>query len=68
LEILIVAYRISPSNKNEGNCLTIQFEKDGEKQVVFTGSEVLIHQIERYKDRMPFLAKITKVDKYFTLI
>jgi len=65
-EILVISYKISPSKVNKGDYLIIQFELDGEKQVAFTGSAVLSNQIERYKDKIPFLAKIIKQDKYFT--
>lgn len=67
IEMLIINYRISPSKVNADSCLTIQFEIDGEKQVVFTGSKVLTNQMERYKDKIPFLAKIIKQNKYYTL-
>lgn len=67
IEVLITAFKISPSKVNKGNYLTIQFELDGEKHVAFTGSEVLSNQLERYKDKIPFRAKIIKQDKYFTL-
>jgi hypothetical protein len=59
-EILIVNYRITPSNKNSGQCLTIQFELNREKHVIFTGSSVLKNQLEKYKDKLPFLASIVK--------
>ena len=67
LELLITAYRINKSKKNEGDCLTLQFEFEDEKKVVFTGSEVLRKQVEKYQDRLPFLAKIIKREKYFSL-
>jgi hypothetical protein len=66
MEILVTAFKISPSKVNKGDYLIIQFELDGEKQVAFTGSEVLSHQLERYKDKIPFLTLIIKQDKYFT--
>ena len=65
-EILVTAFKISPSKVNKGDYLIIQFEVDGKKQVAFTGSEVLSHQLERYKDKIPFLTRIIKQDKYFT--
>ena len=67
LEVLMTSYRIMKSKKNEGNCLTLQFELNGVKKVIFTGSEVLQNQVERYKDKLPFIARIVKKDKYFTL-
>lgn len=65
-EILVTAFKISPSKVNKGDYLIIQFELDSEKQVAFTGSEVLSHQLGRYKDKIPFHAKIIRQDKYFT--
>lgn len=46
--------------------LTIQFKLDGVDYIVFTGSRVLMNQCEKYKDEMPFGAKIEKVNKYYT--
>jgi len=69
-EILVIGYRITESKyenaKNSKKCLTIQFEVDGERHIAFTGSSVLHDQIVKYKDELPFLATIKKVDKYFT--
>ena len=67
VEMLITGFRISPSKVNKDDCLTIQFETNEEKQVIFTGSKVLINQMVRYKENLPFLARIIKQDKYFTL-
>lgn len=65
-EIVVCAYRITDSKYGEGSCLKLQFELDGEKHVLFTGSNVLIRQCEQYADRMPFLARIVKPGKYYT--
>lgn len=72
-EILITGYRIQASKyggKNKsGKCLTIQFEMSEmtEKRVIFTGSDVLIDQMEKYGEHVPFWAIIKKVDRYYTL-
>lgn len=71
-EILITGFDIKESRyqKNKsGKYLTLQFEKEGseEPRVVFTGSDVLIEQIEKYKDNIPFYATIKRIDRYFTL-
>jgi hypothetical protein len=42
-------------------------EKAGNRYVLFTGSTILIEQMEKYKDEMPFMATIKKVDKFYTL-
>lgn len=51
------------------DCLMVQFsftENPEEHRVFFTGSRVLLNQLERYKDKIPFAATIKKVGKYFT--
>lgn len=68
-EIVIMNYRIKNSKYSKSNserCLSLQLELNKEKFVVFTGSNVLIEQIEKYKDEIPFLTTIIKIDKYFT--
>ena len=67
LEILITNFRLAPSKIKEGNYLTIQFENGGGTYIVFTGSEVLANQLERYKDKLPFYTKIIKRNRYFSL-
>jgi len=44
----------------------LQFEIDNEKHIFFTGSKVLIDQVKKYKDEMPFLTIIKKINKYYT--
>ena len=68
-EILVTGYRVQESKFNKSNnpkCLTIQIIMDDTKHVIFTGSKVLIDQMERYKDEIPFIAIIKKIDKYYT--
>lgn len=70
-EITIHGFTLAKSNfsKNKsGQYITVQFSKqDTEKQVFFSGSDVLIDQLQKYKDEMPFIARIKKVNKYYTL-
>lgn len=68
-EILVIGYKITESKfgkDNNSKCLTIQFEIDGDKHIIFTGSNVLIDQIEKYKDEIPFLSTIKQIDRYYT--
>lgn len=68
-EILITGYKIKKSKyKKEGieQCLTVQFQIDEHKKILFTGSNVLIEQIEKYCGEIPFLTMIKKIDKYYT--
>ena len=53
-EILVVGYRIGRSKYRDKDYLTLQFENGGSKYVVFTGSEVLTKQAQKYEDKMPF--------------
>lgn len=69
-EIPVIGYRITGSkfDKNKsGKCLTMQVEYQGKRRVVFTGSDVLIEQLERYGSRVPFLVTIRKVDRFYKL-
>ena len=54
------------------SCVMIQFsyEEDGEKFVTFTGSGVIIGQLDKYKAQMPFEATIQqrKSGKHFYYI
>lgn len=66
-EIVVVDFRLTKSKKREGSeCLQMQFLCDGVVCVVFTGSSVLITQIQSVKDKIPFKTCVTKVDKYYS--
>lgn len=70
-EIMIKDARITESkyaeeNENRKRVATIQLEMDGSTYVAFTGSGVLIKQLEKYRDYMPFIATIKKIDRYYT--
>ena len=70
-EIIIQGFTLAKSNfsKNKsGQYITVQFSKsEGEENVFFSGSDVLIDQLQRYKEEIPFLTKIIKINKYYTL-
>ena len=69
-EITIIGYSIKKSRydkNNSGKYLTLQYEDEMDKKIIFTGSEVLIEQLEKYKDEIPFKATIKKIDRYYTL-
>ena len=54
---------------NKSERLTLQFEQDGQKHIVFTSSEVLIEQLRSFEKAMPgatcFRATIKRVDNKF---
>lgn len=67
-EIVVTGYVVTKSKyKSSGDMyLKLQFEVDGARYILFTGSNVLINQIERYHDEIPFITTIKKVDKFYT--
>ena len=69
-EIEVIGFKLKESKytkSNSSQCLTIQFIMDGSRHVVFTGSSVLMEQMKKYQDEIPFIATIKKIDKYYTL-
>ena len=74
MPLVFTGWRIDASkHKKPGNeqCLTLQFIQNGQRHIVFTGSNVLISQIEAFdaardksKPRM-FKAVIQKIDKFY---
>lgn len=73
-DIEVLAYRLGPSrypDKSEnGKYLHLQFRFPGESdlQCTFTGSGVLIRQLEKYQDQIPFLAAIQRRGRCFTFV
>lgn len=68
-EILVIGCRIKESKYSKSNsskCLTIQFVMNEKRYIVFTGSAILVEQMEKYQDEIPFLVTIRKIDKYYT--
>jgi hypothetical protein len=69
-EILITGYRLTESKFSKSNspkCLTVQFSQGEPQHVFFTGSSVLINQLEKYGEEIPFLTTIRKIERYYSL-
>jgi len=69
-QIKVTGYCIKTSRYGEntsGKYLTLQVEINTEKKIIFTGSDVLIEQLEKYGNEIPFLATIRKCGKYYSL-
>jgi len=65
--LIVKAYQIGKSKQQEGrDYLTLQIELGGEERVIFTGGTVLIKQIQRYANELPFETTIKRINKYFT--
>ena len=66
-DIVVTDFRVIKSKHREGGeCLQLQILVDSRVCIVFSGSGVLIHQIQSAANEIPFAAQITKVDKYFS--
>ncbi len=66
-EIIVTDFRVTKSKKRDGtDCLQIQFIDDGMPYVVFTGSAVLIDQVQSAQEKIPFRGTIVKIDRYFS--
>ena len=65
-EIVIKGYKVAVSKYNDGQVLTLQFDLEEKEYILFTGSSVLINQIEKYKDEIPFMTKIERINKFYT--
>lgn len=66
--VQVLSFRTIESRVVAGRpCAQIQFRKPGEDKnfVTFTSSEVIIRQLNEYKDELPFETTITKCKKYF---
>lgn len=69
-EILITGFRLTESKFSKSNspkCLTVQFSQGEIQHVFFTGSSVLINQLEKYGEEIPFLTTIRKIERYYVL-
>jgi hypothetical protein len=68
-EIIVHGFKIEPSKypKNKsGNVLTLQIEISGEKQIIFSGSDVLMDQVKQVEvGDFPFKTTIIKNGEHF---
>lgn len=65
--IKVLDFKIENSKHKENTrCLTLQIEYKDEKRIIFTGSTVLIQQIENVtKDKFPFTTTISNKNEYY---
>lgn len=72
-EIIILKFKVSESKYKDSNsktCATMQFVevgKENERKIVFTGSNVIIELLQKYKEQLPFKTVIKKIDRFYTL-
>jgi hypothetical protein len=66
-EIKVIDFRILRSKqKDNSECLQLQFLLDDEVCVLFTGSAVLNKQIKEFSEKIPFVSTIVRVDRYYS--
>lgn len=68
-EMLVTGFMVRKSKYVRGEadeCLTLQFELDGTRYILFSGSKILTDQVTKYQTEIPFLTTIKKIDKYYT--
>lgn len=71
-EILILNYKVRESKYAYGNssqCVTVQFtfsDAPNETHIFFTGSCILLEQLELYKEHIPFYTTVKKIDRYYS--
>lgn len=66
-KMLVLDFKIKDSKHHKNSqYITIQFKIDNVVHILFSGSSVLIEQLGKYKDQLPFHAVIKKIDKYYT--
>lgn len=56
----------SKFDDNNGKCMKLQIEMDGEKRILFTGSQVLQDLTQKYADMIPFETTIIRQNRYIT--
>lgn len=70
-ELVVEGFEVRPSKHprdDNPNCVMLKLKnREGLHFVAFTSSLQIQRQLERYKDELPFEAKIRKVDKWLSL-
>lgn len=66
-EIVVCDYKIEDSKKKPGTkYLTLQIERKGDKEILFTGSNILMSTIEQVpKEKFPFSTTIIQEDQRY---
>ncbi len=65
-EIIVMGFEMRPSNMRKKDYLCLKFELCGEKRVIFTDSEIIKRECEKFQENMPFSAKIIQKGRYYT--
>lgn len=66
-KILVLDFKTKDSKHHRNSqYVTIQFKINDTVFILFSGSSVLIDQLDKYKDNLPFYTVIKKIDRYYT--
>ena len=67
--VIVKDYKIDGSKfekSNNDKCLCLQIEVEGENRILFSGSKILISQIQKInKSMLPFTTMIVKENEHF---
>lgn len=67
--VIVKDYKIDESKfekSNNDKCLCLQIEVEGENRILFSGSKILISQIQKInKSMLPFTTMIVKENEHF---
>lgn len=65
--IQVLSFKVAPSKHNNGkDCTTVHLRYEDKPYVMFTGSEVLKGQLQKYSNELPFETTIKKIKSYYT--
>lgn len=64
--IVVTGYKITKSKFKEDNYVAIQYDLDDEQHVTFTGATVLIEQLKKYGEEVPFETTIKRMGKFYS--
>lgn len=69
--IILKKFKVRPSKYKDRSdrCATVQFSEseNSSDKIFFTGSNVIIDTLEKYKDELPFMTTIKKIERFYTL-
>lgn len=65
-KIIVTGYKITKSKFKEDNYVAIQFDLEEEQHVTFTGATVLIEQLKKYGEHVPFETTIKRLGKFYS--
>jgi hypothetical protein len=68
-EVLVIGFKIKDSIQKKNTLyVTIQFRLGDETFITFTGSQVIMDQLGKYKEHLPFYATVKKINRYYTFV